>query len=373
MMLIPGPVNVPKSVLQESLTLVNHRSDKFRETVKKLEQLMNKHFSSTRVALLSGSGTLAVESMVFSLVKREEKVITFPYGEFGHRLRESLIRRGAKVISYEKKPGESFSVEEIKKSIEENKDATTVALVHNETSTGIAFRDLKKVAETIKKAGLKLLIDSVSGFAAYPLYVNEWKIDCVVTGSQKALASIPGMGFAALSDEGINELVKYDLPSYLDISLHLKFQDKGETPFTPTVGAFFASKRAAELLEKEGIENRWKRHEACARYLRRVMEIMGFKLLGNDSNFSNTVVAGIPPISPSMLISMLKERNIEISSGMGELKDKIVRIGILGVVDDRALMKLVKNLNEILRTDVEVEVPQECKLPEELKVEVSWD
>ncbi|AAK41188.1 aminotransferase class V-fold PLP-dependent enzyme [Saccharolobus solfataricus] len=373
MMLIPGPVNVPYSVLQASLNLVNHRSEKFRETVKTLEFLMNKHFGSTRVALLSGSGTLAVESMVYSLVKREEKVITFPYGEFGHRLEESLIRRGAKVISYQKKLGESFTVEEIKKAIEENKDATTVALVHNETSTGIAFRDLKKIADVVKGVGLKLLVDSVSGFAAYPLYVNQWKIDCVVTGSQKALASIPGVGFAALSEEGVNELVESDLPSYLDLSFHLKFQDKGETPFTPTVGAFFASRRAAELLDKEGIENRWKRHEACARYLREVMLEMGFKLLGNDTNFSNTVVAAFPPIPLDTFMSELKKRNIEISKGMGELRDKIVRIGILGVVDDRAIRRLVGSMGEILKKNVEFEVPRECKLPEELKVEVLWD
>ncbi|BDB97779.1 hydrogenase expression protein HypE [Saccharolobus caldissimus] len=372
-MLIPGPVNVPSSVLKESLNLVNHRSEKFREVVKSLEALMIKHFRSSRVALLSGSGTLAVESMVYSLIRREEKVITFPYGEFGSRLKESLIRRGAKVISYEKKPGEFFSLEEIKSVIEKNKDASAVVLVHNETSTGIAFRDLRKISEIVKKHGLKLLVDSVSGFAAYPLFVNEWKIDAVATGSQKALASIPGMGFVALSDEGINELINKDLPSYLDIDLHLKFQDKGETPFTPAVGVFFASKRAAELLDKEGIENRWKRHEACSLYLREVLKYMNFELLGNSDNFSNTVVAAIPPIPLDKLISELKKRNIEISRGMGELRDKIIRIGILGVVDDRALNRLVNNLNEILHTNVNLKPPKQCELPEELKVEVSWD
>ncbi|MEM0122594.1 MAG: aminotransferase class V-fold PLP-dependent enzyme [Saccharolobus sp.] len=373
MMLIPGPVNVPLSVLRESLTLINHRSEKFRETVKSLESLMNKHFESTRVALLSGSGTLAVEAMVFSLVKREEKVLTFPYGEFGQRLKESLIRRGAKVISYEKRQGNFFQIDEVKKAIEENKDATTVAIVHNETSVGIAFRNLQKVSEIVKKNGLKLLVDSVSGFAAYPLYVNSWKIDAVATGSQKALASIPGVGFVALSDEGVSNLHNNDLPSYLDISLHLKFQDKGETPFTPTVGAFFASRRAAELLELEGIQNRWKRHEACSIYLRDVLKRMNFELLGNPENFSNTVVVATPPIAVDQLIKELKSRNIEISRGMGELRDKVVRIGVLGVVDDRAINKLITALNDILNTSLITKAPKECSLPEELKSEVSWD
>ncbi len=372
-MLIPGPVNVPLSVLQASLTLVNHRSDRFRETVKNLESLMIKHFDATRVALLSGSGTLAVESMVFSLLRRGEKVITFPYGEFGNRLKDSLNRRGVKVVSYEKKEGEFFTIDEVKKAIEENKDATAVALVHNETSVGIAFRDLEIISKVVKGSGLKLLVDSVSGFAAFPLYVNKWKIDAVATASQKALASIPGLGFVGLSDDGISEINSSDLPSYLDLGLHLKFQDKGETPFTPTVGAFFASEKAAKILDSEGIQNRWKRHEACSLYLRGIMSKIGFEVLGNLNNFSNTVIAAFPPIPVNTLISELAKRNIEISKGMGNLSTKIIRIGILGVVDDRAIIKLVDAMNEILHSNIYQDPPNDCKLPEELKAEVIWD
>ncbi|BFI74205.1 alanine--glyoxylate aminotransferase family protein [Sulfurisphaera ohwakuensis] len=371
MLLIPGPVEVPRSVREASTLVVNHRSEKFRGIVRKLESLMNKHFSASRTALLTGSGTLAVEAMVYSLIKPNEKVISFPYGEFGNRLVDSLRRRGAQVKVYEKKIGEIFSIDEIKKALDENKDATAVALVHNETSSGMAFRNLEDVVSEVKRRGLKLLVDSVSGFAAYKLLVNEWKIDAVATGSQKALASVPGMSFVALSDDGIEEIQGESLPSYLDISLHLKFQDKGETPFTPAVGVFNASLRAAELLEIEGIENRWKRHEACARFVREVLSSYGFLLFGNENNFSNTVVAGIPPI-PDYRKKLLNEFNIEISGGMGELKEKIVRIGLLGVVDSRAVNKLLEATAKLLDKNYDYLPPRECKLPELLEKEVEW-
>ena len=371
MLLIPGPVEVPKSVKEASTLVINHRSDKFREIVKNLERLMNEHFSSTRVALLTGSGTLAVEAMVYSLVKRGEKVVTFPYGEFGNRLLDSLKRRGANVVSYGKPLGQGFTLEEIKEALDNNKDATVVALVHNETSAGIAFRNMEDIAHVVKSRGLKLLVDSVSGFAAYKLLVNEWKIDAVATGSQKALASVPGLGFVALSQEGVNELVKDEVPAYLDVSLYLKFQDKFETPFTPAVGVFNATLRAAELMKMEGIENRWRRHEACARFVRNITNYLGFSLFGNESNFSNTVVAAEPPIKD--LRSKLKEFKIEISPGIGELKEKIVRFGLLGIVDDRAVGKLAKVLGTIFNSEIPFTPPPECKLSEFLVKEIDWD
>ncbi len=372
MLLIPGPVNVPRSVEFEATRVVNHRSDAFREVVSQLEEKLGKLFSSNRVALLTGSGTLAVESMVYSLLKRGEKVVVFTYGEFSERLLDSVKRRGAQPVVHRKAPGESFSLEEVKKGVEENKDASAVALVHNETSTGIAFRDLKGVVKVIKDSGKKALVDSVSGFAAYELMVNEWGIDAVATGSQKALASVPGMGIVALSEEGVSNLVSEDVPAFHDLKLYLKFQDKHETPFTPAVGVFFATLRAAELLEREGIKNRWARHEACSRYLRKVATEMGFSLFGNDSNFSNTVVAGVPPISPKSLISELKSRGIEIAGGMGELREKIVRIGLLGVVDDRAVQKLVIALSDVLKQEVSLKPPSQCALPDFLRAEVEW-
>ncbi|NON61920.1 alanine--glyoxylate aminotransferase family protein [Acidianus sp. RZ1] len=371
MILIPGPVNVPKSVMYEATKVVNHRSDRFREVVKSLEGLMNEHFDSSRTALLTGSGTLAVETMVFSLLKEKEKVVVLTYGEFSERLLDSVMRRKANPVVFRKDYGELFTLDEVKQIIEREKDADAVALVHNETSTGVAFRNLNEVAKVVKGSGKKFLVDSVSGFGAYELYVNRWGIDAVATGSQKALASVPGMGFVGVSDEALGE-INDDVPNYLSLNNSLKFQDKGETPFTPATGVFYASLKAAEILKAEGIERRWRRHEKCAYFLRDSLKKAEFSLLGNDTNFSNTVVAGFSPIDPGTLINELGKRGIEISGGMGKLKGKIVRIGILGVVDDRAVSRLLVTLSDILRKDLVSVAPPECKLPDFLRSDVEW-
>jgi aspartate aminotransferase-like enzyme len=373
LLLIPGPVNVPKSVIEASKSLTNHRSEEFKEVVNELESILIKILDAERVALLSGSGTLAVESMIYSLIKKSQKVIAVSYGEFGDRMIESIRRRGANPILIRKKMGDYVKLDEIKEVVESNKDADYLAIVHNETSSGISIRNIDKVIKISKDHGLGVLIDSVSGLFAYEFYVNRWKVDAVASASQKALASIPGVGIVALSNEGIERLNSTEVPTYLDVSLHLKFQDKSETAFTPTIGAFYASLQAARILMKEGILNRIKRHEANALFVRELLSFLDFKLLGNKENYSNTVVAAFPSkFSVNELIQKLKFKQIIITSGMGELKDKIIRLGILGMIDFEALNILKKVLEELYNTKLDIEPPNESKLPDFISEELEW-
>ncbi len=368
MILVPGPVNVPRSVALAASTVVNHRSEEFREVVRELEGLMMKFFSADHVALLSGSGTLGVEAMVYSELKKGDKVITFPYGEFGRRLADSLKRRGCRVVTIDLPFGKRPTVDVVEAALDREKDAEAVALVHNETSSGVAIRDLGDVSKTIKGRGMKVLVDSVSGFGGHELRVKEWGIDAVASCSQKSLASVPGLAFVALSER---REVAEDVPNYLDISNYMKFQDKGETPFTAAVGAFYATLKAAQLLAREGLENRWRRHEVCARMLRGGLGEMGLLPIGSHEDFSNTVVASYTKIPASKLTNALMKRGIEIAKGIGEYADKVVRVGVMGVVDWRALSGLTRELGEILNMEVKGDF-KDCVLPPFLEEEVNW-
>ncbi|BBD72734.1 hydrogenase expression protein HypE [Sulfodiicoccus acidiphilus] len=371
MILVPGPVNVPKTVATEASKVVNHRSEEFKEVVKKLEELMSGFFETDHVALLSGSGTLGVESMVYSAMDRGEKVVAFQYGEFGRRLVDSLKRRGCEVVEVTIPFGSRPKPAQVEQVLDKHRDADAVAVVHNETSSGVAIRDLDEVSKKVKGMGMKFLVDSVSGFAAHPLRMRSWKVDAVASCSQKALASVPGLAFVALSE---SPRPQGDVPNYLDLSNYLRFQEKGETPYTAAVGAFYASLRAAELLAKEGLEQRWKRHEVCAKLLRKKLESIGISPVGDEEDFSNTVVAAYTGgVNSSMLVKGLKARGIEVSKGIGENSEKLIRIGTMGVVDWRALTKLIRALSEILKVEGDLRSLEDCRLPSFLEEEVTWD
>src|SRR5579875_2591134 len=255
-MLIPGPVEVPASVLRASAYVVNHRSDEFRNIVRKCEVMLNRFADASFSVITTGSGTTAVESMISSLTKRNETVVAFTFGEFGNRLIKSLHRRGLKVHEISRGPDGIISAEDAESVATKYKDAEAVFLVHNETGNGTSIRNLKEIAHIIKGQGLRVFVDSVSGFGAMPMMLNEWGIDAMATCSQKGIASVPGLGIVSLGEEvGATLKRSEDITQYPDLGISLDVFRKGETPFTPSTGSFSALLKALEILNLEGIEN----------------------------------------------------------------------------------------------------------------------
>ena len=366
MMLIPGPVEVPKSVLRSSAYVVNHRSHEFKELVEESELMLNKFAEASRSIMTTGSGTTAVESMIYSFTEPGEKVLAVTFGEFGNRMIESIERRGCDINVLRKDHNSILSKEEISDYISSHQKATSLFLVHNETGNGTSIRNLEEITMETKKLGLKVLVDSVSGFGGIPIKVNGWGIDAMATCSQKGLASVPGLGIVCIGSEFSEQTpARKSIPQYLDLNVSLKFLNKHETPYTPSTGSFNALYSALNILSAETLEKRWTRHRANAEFLRKNLEGTGTEILGKDYNYSDTVIAFKPPIAVSDLQSKLKASGYEIAKGMGELSDKIVRLGNLGIVDGE---KLAGFLNEYFRIigierNIDIsEVPEDAKL-----------
>ena len=342
MMLIPGPVEVPKSVLRSSAYVVNHRSREFREIVEKSEELLNKFGDSSRSVMTTGSGTTAVESMIYSFTEPEENVLAVTFGEFGNRMIESIERRGCNVSVIKKDSDSLLNAGDIENFVSSHKEITSLFIVQNETGNGTSVRNLEEVCRKGKNLGLKVLVDSVSGFGAIPLKINQWGIDAAATCSQKGLASVPGIGIVLIGKE-FSELTPAGkaIPQYLDLNISLNFLRKHETPYTPSTGSFNALHTALKILDAETPEKRWKRHRANAEFLRQNIVGNGSEILGKDFNYSDTVIAFKPPIPVSELQSRLKSSGFEVAKGMGELSDKIVRVGNLGIVDGRTIVEFL--------------------------------
>ncbi|MCL4331740.1 MAG: aminotransferase class V-fold PLP-dependent enzyme, partial [Candidatus Thermoplasmatota archaeon] len=241
MMLIPGPVNVPSSVAKASDFVVNHRSQQFRDIVRESESLLNKFAGSDRAVMTTGSGTTAVESMIFSLTSPGDDVGAVTFGEFGDRLIDSLHRRGLNVSTLNMTENDVLTEDDIKEFIGRNARMKSVFLVQNETGNGTSIHDMRKITKAAKDMGVRIFVDSVSAFGGVPINVRDWGIDAVATCSQKGLASVPGIGIVLLGEE-MAGMVKPrdDIPQYLDLGISLKFLSKNETPYTPSTGSFNA-------------------------------------------------------------------------------------------------------------------------------------
>lgn len=361
MMLIPGPVEVPPSVLKASAMVINHRSEQFREIVLESQALLNTFARSSEAIITTGSGTLAVESMIFSMTHRKENVLGVTFGEFGDRMMESVERRGCSLHKLEKKAEDVLEKGEITDFVIKNKDIETVCLVHNETGNGTSIRNLKSIVEECKGLGLKVLVDSISGFGGMPIELNSWGIDGMATCSQKGLASVPGLGIVCVGKEGVSQIVSdRDSPKYLDMSIGLSFAKKGETAYTPSTGSFNALLTALRILKNESLEKRLHRHTIVAEFLRSNIEKGGAKVMGTEKNYSDTVIAFEPPIKPSVLQSELNKKGFEIAGGMGKLHGKIVRVGNMGSLSGH---KAAEFLNEYFRVTGSMEHIESYDIP----------
>jgi len=372
LLLIPGPVNVPTTVLKAlMINPMNHRSEEFRNIVEQLiinlERLVS---NSAKVSILSGSGTLAVEAMIYSLIKKGEKVVNVIQGNFGERASESCKKKGAQVIEVRFDEDEAVNAETLSERIKDKFDA--IVLIQNETSKGISVKDLEAIGKFAEENNAKLLVDAVSSFGGTEIKIKEAKITALATASQKCIASVPGLSFVFINNSFL-ETGKFDMedvPSYLDLGLHLRFHSKSETPFTPAVNLFNATLEATKVLLKEGLDNRIKRHKACASSIRKWLINNGLHVKGNESNYSDTVIAiDLPYAISSKIVKMMESQfNVEVAKGMGEEAENVLRIGIMGVLDRREISYGIKSLAISfkkfgLEINGDIEISEECSRP----------
>jgi alanine-glyoxylate transaminase/serine-glyoxylate transaminase/serine-pyruvate transaminase len=345
----PGPVEVPPEVLKASCSrIVSHRGEGFHRLYRRVVELLARLYrlDSGFVAVLAGSGTTAVDAMAWSLVRRGERVLVLVHGEFGRRLAETLERRGATVEALEApRPGAPVPVWDAVERLEaEGFDA--VALVHNETSVGLAYRDLPRLASAAARAGVRLLVDTVSGLGGEE-FDMRWGVTAAASASQKAIAAPPGAAFVAVRGE---PSYADDVPLILDLARYERFSLKSETPFTPPVTVLYALLAALERIEGVGYERYVMQHRERARILYEELPRYGLHPLVEDERYrSNTVAAFYTPVSASRLKRELERKGYIIATGMGELKDKIVRIGVMGNVTVEDVQSLVEAVGDTVR------------------------
>jgi len=337
-LMTPGPTPVPPQVLAAMAEpMIHHRAADFRkhygECLARLKQVT---CTESDVLLFTASGTGAFESAVVNLCAPGERVVAVTAGSFGDRWVKLAQAFGADVVQLKYAWGETPQAADLEAKLKEIGGAPVAFVVQSETSTGVVS-DIEAFAKVAQAAGTTLVVDAVSSLAAVPLEMDAWGVDVVISGSQKALMTPPGLGLAAVSQRAFEHASRVKQPRfYWDWEKTRAAQAKVDAPFTPAVSLVIGMNVALGMILEEGLETAFDRHVRLGRATRAGIKAMGLTLFSPDEDRSAVVTAVNSPagIDSGDLNKILKNKyGVTIAGGQGDLTGKIFRIGHIGWFD----------------------------------------
>ncbi|PLJ78600.1 pyridoxal-phosphate-dependent aminotransferase family protein [Infirmifilum sp. SLHALR2] len=337
-LLTPGPVQVPRRVLEAlARQPLYHRGEEFREILRGVLENLSSLYPGAEPVILPGTGTLAVDAMVYNYLWPGDRVLAVVHGVFGERLVDSLRSRGCEVHALRSPPGRAVPLESVSDEALKLPGLKAIAVVHNETSTAVAARYLDGLRDLAHSLGALLLVDSVSGFPAEPLPEG---VDVVATASHKALLAVPGAAVLYLSSRPRATL---GVPPSMRLDKFLEALREHETPYTPPISAVYALKASTDLILETGLPRYQRLHAERARLI--YSAVKAEPLVKDESVRSNTVAAFLLPRA-SDAIRELAIKGYVVAGGMGELKGKVVRVGLMGEIEPGDLEAVAAVLNK---------------------------
>ena len=355
-LMIPGPTPVPETVLLAmSRHPIGHRSADFQKIVKRTTaQLKWLHQTSGDVLALTGSGTAAMEAGIINVLSKGDRVLCGDNGKFGERWVKVAKAYGLDVQVIKAEWGQPLDPEAFRAALEADtgKAIRAVILTHSETSTGV-INDLKTIAGHVRAHGTALTIaDCVTSLGATNVPMDEWGLDVVGSGSQKGYMMPPGLAFVAMGDRAWTAYERSDLPKfYLDLGKYRKSAAADSNPFTPAINLYFALEASLEIMQAEGLEAIFARHDRHRRATQAAMKAIGLPLYAAEGHGSPAITAVAPEgIDAEALRKKVKDRfDILLAGGQDHLKGKVFRIGHLGFVCDRDVITAVAAIEATLQ------------------------
>ncbi|HIO14922.1 MAG TPA: alanine--glyoxylate aminotransferase family protein [Chromatiales bacterium] len=339
----PGPSDVHPRILEAlSRPTIGHLDPAFVGMMEECKTLLQYAFQ-TKNALtfpVSAPGSAGMETCFTNLIEPGDKVVVCQNGVFGGRMKENVERCGATAVMVEDAWGEVVDPQKLEDALKANSDARFVAFVHAETSTG-AQSDAKTLVEIAHKHDCLTIVDAVTSLAGTPLMVDDWNIDSIYSGTQKCLGCVPGISPVSFN-EAAQDVIKNRKTKvqswFLDLNLVMGYWGDGgggarSYHHTAPINALYALHESLVMLEEEGIENAWARHEKMHQALRAGLEAMGLSFIvkeGDRLPQLNSVT--LPEGAEDAVVRkrLLEEFNLEIGAGLGALAGKVWRIGLMG-------------------------------------------
>lgn len=350
---IPGPTPVPPEVIAAmSRPVLPHRSAEFSAVFNDLlEQLKRIHQTKHDVFVIASTGSAGWEVSIVNCLAPGDKVLSGVNGNFGVRFVNVAEHFGIDVIRLDVEWGEPITADAVREALQKDPDIKAVQVVHNETSTGV-LNPMYEIGEVVRDHGALFIVDSVSGAAGAPVDMDGWPADIVFTGSQKAFMCPPGLSIIGVSDRVWPLTEQAPIPRFMfDLQRIRDAARNGTTPSTAPVSLIFGLKAACDMIEAEGLENLYKRHERLGKLTREGLSKIGLEPIADAQYASPTVtVARVPEGTTSKEIQqgMFDRHGIYIATGQGHIADSVIRIGHMGWTEEPELERTLEALDDVL-------------------------
>ena len=335
----PGPSNVAPSVLTAmGKPVLGHLDPLFVQMMEEVKTMLRSVFLTQNAMTfpVSGTGSAGMEFCFVNLLEPGDEMIIGVNGVFGMRMVDVAERCGAKVTKVESPWGRIIEPQQIADALKKTLKPKLVAIVHAETSTG-ALTPVEEISKLARDAGALMLLDTVTSLAGCPVRIDEWNIDAVYSGTQKCLSCPPGLSPVSLSQRALDVASKRKSKVqswYLDVNLLAGYWGQDRVyHHTAPISMNYAIHEALRLVLVEGLEARWRRHQRNHEALKAALKVMGLQIASQEGHQLwqlNSIAVPDGVDEANVRKRLLAEHSIEIGAGLGPLKGKVWRLGLMG-------------------------------------------
>ena len=339
LLLGPGPSTVHPRVLQAmTLPIVGHLDPEFFQVMDDVSEMLRSiyHTANPMTFPISSTGTGGMEAACANILEHGDTMVVCRNGYFGHRLADVAERCGAETHVVDSPWGQPVDAGALSRTLDRLPRVKAVGVVHGETSTGV-LNDLPEIIELAHRHGALVIVDAVTSLGGHEMRMDEWDIDVCYSGSQKCLGAPPGLApisFGPRAMEVVNSRESRIQSFYFSLKeLETYWSGTRAYHHTAPISMNYSLREALRMVMEEGIEDRIRRHSRVASVLWAGLEALGIGVLAEPSHRLNPLTAAVIPDGvddAATRRSLLEEHNIEIGGGLGDLRGKVWRIGLMG-------------------------------------------
>jgi len=350
----PGPTPIPpEALLTMAHPILHHRTPEYEALLAEVREGLKVLFQTTEeVLLFAASGTGGMEAAVVNTLSPGEKALVIRGGKFGERWGEICQAYGVNFTPIDVPYGKAVDPGLVAAALAKDPQIAVVLSTYSETSTGV-LHDIKAIAEAVRKTPTLLVVDAITSLGVMDVPMDDWGLDVVVAGSQKALMLPPGLAMVGVSRKAWAAVERSRLPKYyFDFAAEQKHLLKNQSRFTPAISLVVGLRETLRMIRSEGLPNIFRRHEKLAAAMRAGITALGLELFAERPSPAVTAVLVPRGIDGGTIVKTLRTRHqVIIAGGQGSLKGKIFRLATMGYADSSdvvvALSALELTLSEV--------------------------